>query len=227
LFIGDHDDTEKWLDRHKNEAIGVKDKYIILVPGVGHDPIPRAVLVDHHQQPLIEYLDTEASNHLLAGLPPHLVLKFGSLNGGSRPQELNALIDLVSVPDKADLLRTVFVPLLEGNVDGAQAHVDLNLGRIAPVEDYTKDVLELLDGEDVRRIRIGSPEYEVWMRGFESQTPWQEWFLFLHPEQERIVKAAIIQVQASSRALPGPARPVSQFAEQCGLQKMETPASFS
>jgi hypothetical protein len=189
LFVGDHEDTESWLDGHKNETIGVKDKRMIRVPGVGHDPILRPVLVDHHDQPLVEKLDIEASNHLLAGLPASLVLKFGTLDGGSSSQELGKLVELVPNGDKAELLRTVFVLLLEGNVDGAQAHVDLSMGRIAPVEDYTKDILEVSDGEDVRRIRIGSSEYETWIRAFESKAEWQEWFLFLHPEQEKIVKA--------------------------------------
>ena len=190
LFVGDHEDTESWLDGHKNETIGVKERHMIRVPGVGHGPdSARPVLVEHHDQPLVEKLDVEASDHLLAGLPANLVLKFGSLDGGSIPKELSALIEFVPNREKAELLRTVFILLIEGNVDGAQAHVDLSSGRIASVEQYSKDILEVLDGEDVRRIRIGSSEYERWMRTFENQTAWQEWFLFLHPEQEKIVKA--------------------------------------
>ena len=59
-----------------NETIGVKEEHMIRVPGVGHGPIPRPVLVEHHDQPLSLKLDVEASDHLLAGLPADLVLKF-------------------------------------------------------------------------------------------------------------------------------------------------------
>jgi hypothetical protein len=189
LFIGDHEDTERWLNAHKGETIGVKNSRLIRVPGVGSDPIPRRVLVEHHDEPLVDKLDLEASNHLLEGLPADLIRKFSRLDGGSSPNDINALVDLISDPAKAELVRKVFILLLEGNVDGAQAHIDLSMGRIAPVSQYTKDILEVLDGDEVRRIRVGSREYEEWMRSFESRTTWQEWFLFLHPEQEKIVKA--------------------------------------
>jgi hypothetical protein len=189
LFIGDHEDTERWLNAHKGETIGVKNSRLIRVPGVGNDPIARRVLVEHHDEPLVDKLDLEASNHLLEGLPADIIRKFSRLDGGSSPNDINALVDLISDPAKAELVRKVFILLLEGNVDGAQAHIDLSMGRIAPVSQYTKDILEVLDGDEVRRIRVGSREYEEWMRSFESRTTWQEWFLFLHPEQEKIVKA--------------------------------------
>lgn len=189
LFMGDHEDTESWLDGHKNETIGIKNSRLIRVPGVGNDPIQRPVLVDHHDQPLVDKLDQEGSDHLLAGLPASLVRRLVELNGGSSPEELNALITHIADADKAELIRTVFVLLLEGNVDGAQAHVDLSLGRIAPVGEYAEDILEVSDGQDVRRLRIGSAEYEEWMRAFERRSAWHDWFLFLHPEQEKIVKA--------------------------------------
>ena len=159
------------------------------MPGVGNDPVPRPVLVEHHDEPLLQKLDLEAGDHLLAGLPANLVIKFGALDGGSTPEEIDGLVDLVKDRNKAELLRTVFILLIEGNVDGAQSHVDLSLGRIAPVDEYQSDMLAVSDGEDIRRIRIGSPEYEAWMRAFETHAAWQEWFLFLHPEQERIVKS--------------------------------------
>jgi hypothetical protein len=34
LYMGDHEDTEKWLDGHQGQDIGVKHSRLILVPGV-------------------------------------------------------------------------------------------------------------------------------------------------------------------------------------------------
>jgi hypothetical protein len=109
------------------------------------------------------------------------------LDRTSSPDELNGLLADIIDHTKATLVRSVFLLLLEGNVDGAQAHVDLSLGRIAPVEAF--DVLEVLDGDEVRQLRIGSPEYEAWIRAFEHRSAWYDWFLFLHPEQQKVVDA--------------------------------------
>src|ERR1043166_2887711 len=65
LFVGDHSDTERWLNAHKGETIGVKDSRLIRVPGVGNEPVQRHVVVDHHDQPLVDKLDLEAMDHLL------------------------------------------------------------------------------------------------------------------------------------------------------------------
>ncbi|MEA2897382.1 MAG: hypothetical protein QOJ84_2997 [Bradyrhizobium sp.] len=190
LFVGDHEDTERWIAGHKGESIGVKDSRLIRVPGIGNDPVSRSILVDHHDRPLVDMLDVAASDHLLLSLSPSLVRKFGTLDGGCSAKELNDLLALVPNPSKMELLRKVFCLLLEGNVDGAEAHIDLSMGRIAPVEEFdSKDMLDVSDGEDVRRLRVGSAEYEEWINAFERRSTWYDWFLFLHPEQEAIVNA--------------------------------------
>jgi hypothetical protein len=190
LFVGDHEDTDRWLDSHKGEAIGVRDRHLVRVPGTGESPMQRQVLTDHHFKPLIDMLDTEGSDHLLRELPASLVRKFAILHGGSTHLELNELVHAVSDPQRAEFLHTVFVLLLEGNVDGAQAHVDFSLGRIAPVGLIdAKDCLQVMDGDEVRRLRVGSAEYESWLNAFERRTSWHDWFLFLHPEQEKVVNA--------------------------------------
>jgi hypothetical protein len=190
LFIGDHTVTENWIAGHKGESIGVKDRRLIRLPGVGSDPVSRPVLVEQHNSALLEMLDVGAADDLLVSIPPSLARKFWDLDGGCGARELNELLALVPDPSKMELLRNVFCLLLEGNVDGAEAHIDLSLGRIEPVEAYDpENMLEVSDGEDVRRLRVGSTEYAEWIQAFERRTTWYDWFLFLHPEQEAIVNA--------------------------------------
>jgi len=190
LFIGDHDSTESWIAGHKGESIGVKECRLIRLPGVGSEYASRTVLVGQHNKALLEMLSIEAADDLLTSISPSLARKVWNLDGGCGPKELNELLALVPDPSKMELLRKVFCLLMEGNVDGAEAHIDLSLGRIEPVEAYDPgNILEVSDGEDVRRLRVGSTEYAEWMRAFERRTTWYDWFLFLHPEQETIVNA--------------------------------------
>src|SRR5262249_12315330 len=107
LFVGDHEDTERWVNAHKGESIGIKDGHLVRIPGVGADPTQRTILVRHHGTPLIDKLDVQASDHLLEGLPANLVRKFGLLDGGCSPQELDRLVCEVSDNSRAELIRNV------------------------------------------------------------------------------------------------------------------------
>ncbi|MER8543800.1 AAA family ATPase [Mesorhizobium sp. M1334] len=200
LFVGDHADTDHWLDAHRGQQFAVKDGRTKLVPGSGlqiaHGSEFRA---DHHDKPLVERLDAEAMDHVLDGLPRSVARKLEALDARSTTAELESLVGEIPGAQKAELARAVFSLLLAGNYDGAQAHVDLSMGRIGLLDDVGEsEMLEVADGEDIRRLRIGSPEYEAWLAAFDKRSNWYEWFLYLHPEQEKVVKADYVGVSQLS-----------------------------
>jgi hypothetical protein len=191
LFVGDHGDVDRWLDGHQGQRFGIKDGKTVLLPGIG-DEIGRSgrYHADHHDKPLAEWLDVDAIDHVLEGLPRSIARGLEALDGRSNSSRLEEIVGQISDSIRAQLVRTVFALLSAGNHDGAQAHVDLSMGRIKAFEECNQaETIEVTDGEDVRRIRIGSPEYEAWLRAFEKSSLWHEWFLYLHPEQERVVNA--------------------------------------
>lgn len=191
LFVGDHDDVNRWLDGHRNQEFGIKDGRAVLIPGSGHQ-IGRSGPhhADHHDKPLAEWLNPKAMDHVLDGLPRSVAKKLEAIDGRSNSDELGTIVAQINDAEKAEFVRAVFTLILGGDHDGAQARVDLSLGIIKTFEEYEKEeMIEVKDGEDVRRLRIGSPEYEAWLGAFEKQSPWYEWFLYLHPEQEKVVQA--------------------------------------
>ena len=191
LFLGDHEDVDRWLDGHQGQRFGIKDGKTVLVPGIGtemgHSGRYHA---DHHDKPLADWLPSETMDHVLDGLPRRIAKKLEALDGRATAHDLEAILAEISEPKRAELVRAVFSLLSTGDHDGAQAHVDVSLGRIKKFEEWNDaETIEVTDGEDVRRIRIGSPEYESWLAGFEKRTLWYDWFLYLHPEQEKVVNA--------------------------------------
>lgn len=190
LFVGDHEDVDRWLNNQKGMKPAVKDLRAVLVPGLGGDVIhANQIRAEHHDKPLVERLDTEAMDHVLDGLSRSIARKLEALDARSTTYELEALLPDIPV-EKTELIHSVFNLLLAGNYDGAQAHVDLSMGRIGLLEDVSDvEMLEVEDGEDIRRLRLGSAEYESWLGAFEKRSSWQEWFLYLHPEQEKVVNA--------------------------------------
>ena len=127
---------------------------------------------------------------VLSGVPRSVARKLEALDGRASSGELADIATQINDPDAAELITSVISLLLAGDHAGAQAHIDLRRGLIQPIEDYDENSsIEIADGEAIRRLRIGSPEYERWLATFEKESPWYEWFLYLHPEQERIVNA--------------------------------------
>ncbi|WP_189605667.1 UvrD-helicase domain-containing protein [Mesorhizobium sp. M4B.F.Ca.ET.017.02.2.1] len=191
LFVGDHEDADKWLDGQKGMKPAVRGLRAVLLPGSGRQVVhANAYRADHHDKPLVERLDVDAMDHVLDGLQRSIARKLEALDARSSTSDLEGLV--AEIPDlrKGELVHAVFNLLLSGNYEGAQAHVDLSMGRIGLLGDVDEaDMLEVADGEDIRRLRIGSPEYEAWLASFEKRSSWHEWFLYLHPEQERVVMA--------------------------------------
>ncbi len=191
LLIGDHNDVDRWLDGHRGQRFGIKDGKTVLIPGIGtqlgHSGRYHA---DHHDRPLAEWLASEAMDHVLDGLPRSVAKKLEIIDGRANSHDLEAILAEINEPIRVELVRAVFSLLSVGDHDGAQAHVDVSMGRIKKFEEWNDaEAIEVTDGEDVRRIRIGSPEYEAWLAAFEKRTLWYEWFLYLHPEQEKVVNA--------------------------------------
>lgn len=190
LFVGDHEDTEKWLNGQKGLKLGVRDWRAVVIPGAGEEISHKnGVRAEHHDTPLVDRLDQEGMDHVLDGLPRSVARRLEALDARSTTKELEAIVP--DVPeDRQELVYAVFNLLLSGNYEGAQDHVDYSLGRISGFDDVDEgEILEVEDGEDIRRLRIGSPAYEEWLNSFEKRSTWQEWFLYLHPEQEKVVNA--------------------------------------
>jgi hypothetical protein len=191
LFVGDHDDTDKWLDRHKGFRAGVQNQRAIIVPGSGHHIVQaNGHKAEHHYTTLADRLSDRSLDEVLDGLPRSISKRLETLDAHSASAHIDAIVEDIGDPSKSEFVRAVFVLLLAGDEDGAQAHIDLKMGRIDLLSELEEsDFLNVADGEDIRRLRIGSSEYEQWLTAFEKRTNWYEWFTFLHPEQEAVVNA--------------------------------------
>jgi hypothetical protein len=179
------------LSGHIGQEFGIKDGTAVLVPGTGQ-PISRADrrLSMHHEEPLAELLDPTDMDHVLDGLPRSVAKQLEELTARTNSIELETIIAQIENKNKAEFVKAVFSLLLVGNCDGAQKHVELSQGIIKTFDECDEaEMVEVRDGEDVRHLRIGSSEYAAWVAAFEKRSLWYEWFLFLHPEQEKVVRA--------------------------------------
>lgn len=191
LFVGTHEDTERWLEGHEGESYGVKDGHFVRVPGTSmEERLERTHIADGTATPLVELLDAEMTDFLLDGLPRSVSRPIEALDGAVSSLALDTALTGISDQLKRTFVAAVLHLVLSGDLDGARARIDLERGLINPVENLPAgDLIMVEDGSEVRQIRVGSPEYEQWLIAFEKRSSWHDWFLFLHPEQEKIVKA--------------------------------------
>ena len=191
LFMGKHDDADRWLESNKGQTFAVENGRATLVPGKGA-PIAYAssYRAGHHDQSLIEYLGAELADFLLDGVPRSVARKLEALDGSADPEKLQSIVGEITDATKAEFVLTVFNQLMLGNIEGAKTVVKHRSGEISSFEEVDPYMLlDVEDGPEIRRLRIGSPEYEKWLEDIEKRTSWSEWFLYLHPEQEKVVKA--------------------------------------
>ncbi|EYD75315.1 Superfamily I DNA and RNA helicase-like protein [Rubellimicrobium mesophilum DSM 19309] len=194
------------------------------MPGVGEDlPHGQGYAANGVDRPLVDLLPSELSDLLFEGMSRSAMRLFEALDGRAGTGDILAVTQNLEDRERADLLERVFNQLAVGNVDGAGDIIRYATGQMEDLPSVPDDqLLEVEDGPDVRWLRIGSPEYEAWMKAFELRSKWQEWFLFLHRDQERVVKADY----------PGPAHlsGVSGSGKTCvavrrALRLAETPGS--
>lgn len=188
LFMGNHDDTDRWLDVNRGQRFAVENGRATLVPGIGA-PI-RITHFRQGEQSLFELLPSDLADHVLHGVSRSMARRLEALTSGSTSDQLNEIASGIIDTERRQLILAVFNQLMAGNADGAIAVAKFHTGAIPAFDELDEDeLLEVKDGPEIRRLRIGSQEYEEWLNAFEKRTRWDEWFLFLHPEQERVVDA--------------------------------------
>jgi hypothetical protein len=188
LFLGRHEDVDHWLDQHQGQTFAVDQGKAVVVPGVG-SPIAYGRAARVGGSPLVELISQDLSD-LLLDLPRSIAKRLESLDGVTGRQRLYEIIAEITDRAKASLIESVFTQLLNGNVDGAENRIKLEFGLIPSFDELDElSLLRVQDGPEIRRIKIGSPEYEKWLQDFEKRSTWFEWFLFMHPEQEKVVYA--------------------------------------
>jgi hypothetical protein len=111
---------------------------------------------------------------------------------GLRGVTISADIDTIcaDIPDlaKANFIRDVLMLLVAGDIDGAEQRIKLETGEAAEIDELTdEEFMEVLDGDQIRQIRVGSSEHERWLSQFARNASYFDWLLFMHPEQEAVV----------------------------------------
>jgi hypothetical protein len=148
---------------------------------------------DNYDGRILDRLDQEYRIKLLGELPGKITEPIRDLRSDASEEKILQELRRVPAGDHHDLLFDVFVLLGSGNIKGAENRINLffpddNPEKLVPAEEISeKDILEIREGETVKEITIGSPEYEKWIDSYLKSSDELDWFLFMHPEQKKFV----------------------------------------
>jgi hypothetical protein len=197
-YAGVHAEVDNWLERNrglKTVATENNDFREILISGDIDDPTNRvATEPDNYSGPLLSRLDRDYRAKLFGDLPSKITEPLREIEAGTNEESLH--FHVLTIPDEAQrkVIFDVLALLNSGDIRGAQDRIDIadstvekkKLELVDRLSD--EELLKIRDGELMREIHIGSREYEDYIGKFQWQASDLDWFLFMHPDQERFVE---------------------------------------
>jgi hypothetical protein len=195
LFVGSHDDTERWLNRNRGLAITC-------------NPETRKIVVTHITRE--ERRETPQVNFgaLLEANPPYfsrigvdpsefvaqrvLIRALSQVDDNTSDEQINELVmDLNDQePEVANLLLDVIFEVREGNLEAAKARIQKHKTEILTVQEAAEleeaALRDIQNSEDVLNL-TGLNEEQL--KELFSPDKFAKWMLFLHPEQKRVAES--------------------------------------
>ncbi|MBR9883484.1 MAG: UvrD-helicase domain-containing protein [Oceanospirillales bacterium] len=188
LMVGDHEDADKWLDRHKGKSFGVNQSgQLVDIERPSEQLDYDNPFVDKRLRqngPLFEKINEDLYDRLIEKAPRKVSRELERLTCYDEQKLLDA-VSSVGDEDLRDTLTDVFVQLIAGDTGGAERRAMLYLGDIIDLSQIDPQQT-IVDSEFLKRIGPDCPEYPTYLRLFAESGDYKEWMLFMHPDQEAI-----------------------------------------
>lgn len=195
LFVGTHDDTERWLDRNRGLTVtcNPKTRKITVTHVTREEPreIPQVSMgqLTEANSPYLDRIGVDPSDYVSQRV---LVRTLSKINDDSTDEELGELFEDLSDIDKiiANLMMDLIFEIREGKIDAAKARLEQHHAEAVAVQDE-----EELERDAVAD--IGNSETLIKLTGLNEEQlkdlfspgKFHKWMLFLHPEQKRVAEA--------------------------------------
>jgi len=210
-FAGDHSDTERWLDANRGMTVTRRPSGGLesVRSSASSDVPPASLPPDLSQGKLLRRLPDEATDFLFEGMPRSAMREAEDLESVADDVEIETICAKHQNEARSIALLDVLLLLRGGQVEEAARRVQVLRGYLTPLEDVPDlPMIEIQDGETVRLVPIGSPDYARWFDWFVTTADYRNWMLFLHPEQKEWV----------GRDFAGPASLARIIHEKCAIK---------
>jgi superfamily I DNA/RNA helicase len=191
VFIGDHDSTQRWLDRHRGLVCVVDRKTWKVEFTIPNSPQPWQVApqttVSLTNTPFLSQVqDIDWKETIKSTATRSFLMKFDK--DGDNQELLDILEELKKEqPREAELCLIIVNYLRGGQQESAQAAINLYLGKAVETSDAEPLTGEMLRAEanQGRFVVINDLSDEEITR-LHDPLRFREWMIFLHPGQKRV-----------------------------------------
>lgn len=195
IVIGDPENLAHWVTRHEGYTITVDGKRGILVPTKTDLPIESVVpgRPAFHAviRPIFEALTLEDGLDLAEYIPSNKIRElFSQITSETSPEEVKDLLLGIANEDHRKYIGDIIHLLMSGDNKGAKARIDLRKGDAVSIEksetSAAETIQDLQNSEDVLFPK-GLKEQEL--KDLLDPNRFEDWMLFLHPDQQKFVEA--------------------------------------
>jgi hypothetical protein len=190
LYVGDHDEADAWLEKNRGLTLGA-----VSGSSLGRTKISNqesGLLIrnepDNWSGVLLERLPEGLLERLLGDIPFKEARPVHEIRAGSPDSLIRSSVAQITDQNLRSALFDVLVLLNNGSIEEATNRALHLLGQFRSIAELSSDeILDLDLGDGTRKVELGSKEYNEWVSRFiETSHPF-DWFLFMHPEQEKHV----------------------------------------
>jgi len=189
-FLGDHDESESWLNGHKGLSIGIDSdgelKDIFISEDLSNPDSRLNNESDYTKGFLFEKLGDHYAGILFEGLKTRLIKMFQEFDSLIEEDEILDTCELIEDRIKAELLFDTFIQLRSGDVDKAKNRILYYRDEIIKLDDLNEKELENIKSND-EYLRFDDMEPED-LKILMDNKSWHEWMLFMHPAQRKVVE---------------------------------------
>jgi len=193
-FCGDHDECDRWIDGHKGYT-PIKDKHgqydiVLLSQNIDSEDGRISLPSDFSQEKLYERLDKKHRDKLFSFIPNFLLVDLIEFNTLCTDEQIQKYASRVDDLNLRTVIFDILVALRAGDLNQAQKRIELYEGNIKAISDLSEEeLIEIEDGLVIKKIRVGSQDYLDWIQKFMSSAGYQDWMLFMHSSQQKVVDA--------------------------------------
>lgn len=191
LYCGDHDDCDRWIERHRGlePVVGENNRAIVTFRSSPDLEDQRVVAGEgHYGGKLYDRLPEDLFELLIQNVPRRTTRTLEQLDATVTENELWEIVAGIEDDDTRMAVHDVFAQLKDDRLVEAVARIKLFAGELTPLDGLDPELLpEIVDSDVIRRIDPTSPQYAEALKRFMRSARYRDWMLFMHPDQERLV----------------------------------------
>jgi hypothetical protein len=188
-YVGNHSEVDRWLEANRGLNFAVSADNAVTEISISADIEEPALRIanqpDNFSGPILTRLDQEYRTRLLGDLPNRITEPLRDIWAGISSESLLVHVSAIADETLRKKVYDVLVCLNSGDIQAAQNRIDVeesttNDAKLTLIDELSEDqILRIKDGEIIRDITIGSPEYEKWIDHYDRNASELDWFLFI------------------------------------------------